>query len=133
MSDPMLTRAQACEDAENAGSNPSDNPSIGDLIAARYHRRDILKGALGVAAIAATVSPLAIAASQKAHAAGTSFPFNEVTAGVDERHHVAEGYKADILMRWGDPVLPGAPAFNPSQQSADAQKAQFGFNNDYLG
>ncbi len=133
MSDTKLTRAQAFEDAENAGSNPSDNPSIGDLIAARYRRRDVLKGALGVAAIAATVGPLAIAAAHKAHAAGTSFPFNEVTAGVDERHHVAEGYKTDILMRWGDPVLPGAPAFNPAQQTAAAQKTQFGYNNDYLG
>ncbi|MDP2408659.1 MAG: PhoX family phosphatase [Pseudolabrys sp.] len=133
MSDTMLTRAQACEEAENAGSNPSDNPSIGDLIAARYHRRDILKGALGVAAIAATVSPLAIAAAQKAQAAVTSFPFTEVTAGVDERHHVAAGYNADILVRWGDPVLPGAPAFNPAQQNAAAQKTQFGYNNDYLG
>jgi secreted PhoX family phosphatase len=133
MSDTFQTRAQACEDAENTGSNPSANPSIGDVIAARYHRRDILKGALGVAAIAATVSPLAIMASQKAQAATASFQFKEVTAGVDERHHVAEGYNADILMRWGDPVLPGAPTFDPAQQSAAAQKKQFGYNNDYLG
>ena len=133
MTDTMLTRAQACEESENFGSNPSDNPSIGDLIAARYHRRDFLKGALGVAAITATVGPLALAAAPKAQAAGTSFPFKEVAAGVDERHHVAEGYNADILIRWGDAVTPGAPAFNPAQQTAAAQKTQFGYNNDYLG
>lgn len=133
MSETMLTRAQAFEEAENAGSNPTDNASIGDLIAARYHRRDILKGALGVAAIAATVSPLALAASQKAHAAVAGFRFKEVAAGVDERHHVAEGYDADILIRWGDAVMPGAPAFDPAQQSAAAQKKQFGYNNDYIG
>lgn len=133
MTDTILTRAQAFEEAENAGSNPSGNPSIGDVIAARYHRRDILKGALGVAAIAATVSPLALAASQKAHAAVAGFKFKEVAAGVDERHHVAEGYDADILIRWGDAVLPGAPAFDPAQQSAAAQKQQFGYNNDYIG
>lgn len=133
MNDPALTRAQAFEDSENIGSNPSGNTSIGDVIAARYHRRDILKGALGVAAIAATVSPLAIAAAQKARAGTVSFQFAEVAAGVDERHHVAEGYDADILIRWGDPLLPGAPAFDPTQQSAAAQKKQFGYNNDYLG
>lgn len=133
MSETMRTRAQAFEDAENAGSNPSDNASIGEIIAARYHRRDILKGALGVAAIAATVSPLALAASQKAHAAVAGFRFKEVAAGVDERHHVAEGYDADILIRWGDAVTPGAPAFDPAQQSAAAQKQQFGYNNDYIG
>jgi len=133
MSETMRTRAQAFEEAENAGSNPSDNASIGDLIAARYHRRDILKGALGVAAIAATVSPLALAASQKAHAAVGRFQFKEVAAGVDERHHVAEGYDAEILIRWGDAVVPGAPAFDPAQQNAAAQKQQFGYNNDYIG
>ena len=134
MSDTTLTRAQAFEDAENTGSNPSDNASIGDLIAARYHRRDILKGALGVAAIAATVSPLAIVAAQKAQAAAaTAFPFKEVPAGVDATHHVAEGYNADILIRWGDAVVPGAPAFDPAQQSAAAQTKQFGYNNDYIG
>jgi uncharacterized protein len=137
MTDHPLTRALAYEESENVGRNPTDNPTIGDVIAARYDRRDILRGALGVAAIAATVSPLAIAASQQAHAQGTAqggrFPFREVAAGVDEKHHVAEGYDADVLIRWGDKVLPGAPAFDPLKQTAAAQKQQFGYNNDYLG
>ncbi|MFN3656439.1 MAG: PhoX family protein [Pseudolabrys sp.] len=133
MSDIGLTRSQAYEESENAGRNPSDNPTIGEVIALRYRRRDILKGALGVAAMAATVSPLAIAAAHRAQAASGAFQFIEVAAGVDERHHVAEGYDADILIRWGDAVLPGAPGFDPSRQSAAAQKAQFGYNNDYLG
>lgn len=129
-----LTRSQAYEESENAGRNPTDSATIGDLIAARYGRRDLLKGALGVAAMAATVSPLALAAASKARAAdGGAFKFKEATAGVDIHHHVAEGYDADILIRWGDPLLPGAPAFDPKAQSADAQKMQFGYNNDYLG
>ena len=57
MIDMPLTRAQAFEESENTGRNPTDNPTIGDVIAARFHRRDLLKGALGAAAIAATVSP----------------------------------------------------------------------------
>jgi uncharacterized protein len=129
-----LTRAQAFEASEDIGRNPTDNPTIGDVIAARYHRRDVLKGALGVAAITATVSPLAIAAAGQTHAqAGTRFEFKETAAGVDENHHVAEGYDVDVLIRWGDPVLPGAPPFDPMKQTAAAQKLQFGYNNDYLG
>ncbi len=129
------TRAQAAEEAENNGSNTSANPTLGEVIAARFNRRDLLRGALAVTAISATVSPVALAVSDKAQAQGlkTAFDFKEVTAGSDERHYVAEGYDADILIRWGDPVLPGAPAFDPLKQTAEAQKKQFGYNNDFVG
>src|SRR5690606_24132759 len=56
-----------------------------------------------------------------------------IEAGVDEDHHVAEGYSADVLIRWGDPVVAGAPAFDPEAQTADAQEMQFGYNNDFVG
>ena len=134
MTDRFRTRAQAYEESEDVGRNPTDNATLGEIIAARLGRRDVLKGALGAAAIAATITPLALAASRPARAQnGTRFVFKEVAAGVDERHYVAEGYDADILIRWGDPVLAGAPAFDPMQQSAAAQKLQFGYNNDFLG
>ena len=121
------------EESEDIGRNPTDNPTIGDVIAARFARRDILKGALGVAAIAATVSPLALAAASRAQAETASrFRFEELEAGADENHHVAAGYDADVLIRWGDPVLPGAPPFNPNAHTAAAQRLQFGYNNDFL-
>jgi secreted PhoX family phosphatase len=134
MNNPVKTRAQFFEETENVGRNPTDNPTLGDVIATRLGRRDLLKGALGTAAIATLVSPLALASARSAQARnGTRFSFKEVPAGVDEKHYVAEGYDADILIRWGDPVLPGAPAFDPSRQTAAAQKLTFGYNNDFLG
>ena len=75
MTENFLTRAQAFEESEDVGRNPTDNPTIGDVIAARFSRRDILKGALGVAAIAATVSPLALAAAgERACRSGVALP-----------------------------------------------------------
>jgi uncharacterized protein len=134
MTERFKTRAQAYEASENIGRNTSPNPTLGDIIAVRFDRRDILKGTLGVAAIAATVGPLALAAADQARAQnGSRFQFKEVTAGTDEKHYVPEGYDAQVLIRWGDPVLPGAPPFDPARQSAAAQKLQFGYNNDFLG
>jgi secreted PhoX family phosphatase len=135
MDTPMtdLSQSRRNEESENVGRNLSDNPTLGDIIAARFGRREFLRGGLGVAAIAATVSPLALMAADQARADVKSrFAFNEIEAGSDENHRVAEGYDADILMRWGDPVLPGAPKFDPANQSAAAQRLQFGYNCDYL-
>ncbi len=131
----QISNSQRFEEAEDRGSNPTAGPTMGDVIAARMDRRDLVRGILGVAAIGATVSPLAIAAATQAQAQGarSAFNFKEVAAGVDDNHHVAEGYEADILIRWGDPVTSDAPAFDPKKQTAAAQAKQFGYNNDYLG
>ncbi len=127
----------AYEESENIGTNNSTNPTMGEMIATRFNRRDLLRGALAVSAISAATSTLAIAAADQARAQGAnttpSFNFKEVAAGSDEKHYVADGYDADILIRWGDPVLPDAPAFDPLKQTAAAQEKQFGYNNDYLG
>ena len=134
-----LPRAQAYEASENHGRNNSANSTLGEVIATRFNRRDLLRGALAVTAISATVAPLALSLADKAQAQDaapgsvSSFDFKEVTAGVDDKHYIPEGYETDILIRWGDPVLADAPAFDPRNQSAAAQAKQFGYNNDYLG
>ncbi|MBY4606350.1 PhoX family phosphatase [Rhizobium sp. 9T] len=124
------------EDADGDGHNTSANPTMGEIIGKRFSRRNFLQGSLAVSAIAATVSPIALMSADEARAAdnkGSAFNFSEVEAGVDDKHHLAEGYDADILLRWGDAVLSGAPAFDPTKQTADAQSKQFGYNNDYVG
>ncbi len=130
-------RSEAYEAAEDQPANASTEPTFGDIINARYRRRDVLKGALGVTAIAAMVgSPLALLApTRRAAAAGSEsrFTFTEIQHGVDGTHHVAPGYRADVLIRWGDPVEADAPRFDPYRQSAAAQAKQFGYNNDYVG
>ena len=133
----LLPKAVQFEEAENVSTNASRNPTMGDVVAERLSRRDLMKGGLAVAALSAAVSPIALIAADAARAQETgatpSFNFRELTAGVDDRHYVAEGYDADILIRWGDPVLEGAPAFDPARLTGEGQARQFGYNNDYLG
>ena len=79
-----------------SAATASVNPTMGEVIAARYHRRDLLKGALAVTAISATMGPLALAAgTRRCRRPDGSFGFTEIEAGVDETHHVAPGYGAD--------------------------------------
>ncbi len=132
MTENTLTRAQAMEISDDVPANSSDNPTMGDVIAARFHRRDLMKGIMAATAIGATLGPLALASARRPAAATGSFGFTELEAGVDATHHVAPGYRAEVLVRWGDPVEAGAPVFDPANQSAEAQSRQFGYNNDFL-
>ncbi|TPJ82223.1 PhoX family phosphatase [Mesorhizobium sp. B2-6-2] len=130
------TRFRTSQLEENDGPpvNPTDNRTMGEIIAARFSRRGFLMGSLAVSAIAATVSPLALIAADEARAAEASaFKFDELEAGIDDKHHVAPGYDADVLLRWGDPLFADSPDFDPLKQSAEAQARQFGYNNDYVG
>ncbi|NUB28907.1 PhoX family protein [Azospirillum brasilense] len=136
------TKYLTFEGHEDIGSNTSENPTMGDVINARLGRRDMMRGMLSGAAVSALIGPAALLSpTREAGAAMTgaprpakaSFSFQEVAHGVDADHHVASGYNADILIRWGDPVVPGAPAFDPMNQSAEAQSKQFGYNNDFVG
>ncbi|UCI30877.1 PhoX family protein [Mesorhizobium sp. B4-1-4] len=127
-------RTSLLEENEGPAINPTDNRTMGEIIAARFSRRGFLKGSLAVSAIAATVSPLAMIAADDARAAeGSAFRFDELEAGIDDKHHVAPGYDADVLLRWGDPLFADSPEFDPTKQSAEAQAKQFGYNNDYVG
>ena len=128
--------AVAFEAAENEGSNPSRNPTLGDMVAARLSRRDLMQGLVAVSVASEVLRPqaLAAAAANEQPATPSSFDFPELAvAPSSPTHHVAKGYDADILIRWGDAVLPDAPAFAPGRPDPAAQKRQFGYNNDFLG
>jgi secreted PhoX family phosphatase len=135
--DEMATRLRASEleDSGDLGGNPTANLTMGEIIAARFSRRDLMRGSLAVAAISATLGRSALAATEQTGKKGqaSSFDFKEIEAGVDHTHHVADGYDAQVLLRWGDPLFPDAPEFDPLSQTADKQVRQFGYNTDFIG
>ena len=127
-------KAEAFEAYDDIPTNPNLSRTIGDVINARYGRRDVLRGMLGVSATTALFGTSALVAPGEAKAASTSrYVFDELQWGNDETHHIADGYSADVLLRWGDPITADAPDFDVMNQTAEAQLKQFGYNNDYVG
>ena len=106
-SDSFCNRAEAYEAHDDVPLSPARGDAIGDVILSRYSRRDIMRGTLGVVAAVSLFGPQALAAGEaKAVGIGGRFNFEEIEAGVDGSHHVAPGYRAQVLLRWGDPVFP---------------------------
>lgn len=68
----------------------------------------------------------------QAAASASSLTFPELKKVYDQTHHVADGYNADILVRWGEAILGGAD-LDAGQQSAASQAKQFGYNCDFIG
>ncbi len=59
--------------------------------------------------------------------------FDPVAPNTADAVTVPDGYDQRVVIRWGDPVLPGAPEFDFANQTAEAQARQFGYNNDFVG
>jgi len=116
--------------AEGEDRRWSREPSLADLVEIQLSRRQAL------ALAAATVGSTMVAAQHSALAtpAQTSdgLSFGETSHGYDPQMHVPRGYRAQPVMRWGDPVAEGAQPFSPKQQTAEAQERQFGYNNDFV-
>lgn len=131
--DRFSNKAEAFEAFDDTPLSPENDRTIGAVVARRYSRRDMLKGSLGVTAATALFGTAALtSAAGPAKAASAAFVFRELQAGVDETHHVAEGYEADILLRWGDPLADGLAPFDPRNLTAADQAKRFGYNNDYI-
>lgn len=120
-----------CRD-EQASERVCVNPALDRIIALRYSRRDILKFAAGLGG-AALCRPVAALPGSIVGSSGSTLTFPEVGRGADANLQVAEGYRAEVLIRWGDPVLPGSGPFDPLRQTAAFQAGSFGYNNDFLG
>ncbi|HWM02495.1 MAG TPA: PhoX family phosphatase [Actinophytocola sp.] len=127
--------------------NTSDNQYFGDVVREIVDRRKVLKAG-AVLAVAGTTAAAVGAGSAVAapHSnghggghghghghGGTGLDFEPVAPNTLDAVTVPRGYEHEILIKWGDPVLPGAPEFDFANQTAAAQAMQYGFNNDFCG
>lgn len=112
------------------------SPPFSDLLERRLSRREALRAGATVAAGLA-IGPLVVRGS--AEAAATEQPscsgglgFTAVDPGSSDEIVVPDGYEASVLISWGDPLRPGLPPFDITDQTAQSQRNRFGFSNDFL-
>jgi len=118
------------EDTDDLGSNPTDNPALGDLIAASLSRRSVLGGAAAAAAVGffggsglLSAAPAA-AATTEAPATRPLLGFTEVPVSSADTLVVPEGYVAEVLIPWGTPLFTSGPAWNKDASNSAAEQAQ---------
>jgi secreted PhoX family phosphatase len=118
-------------DRDDLGSNPTASRSIGEVLEARFGRRQLLQGAAASAAVGVfgTVMPGRWAWGAENP---STLTFEELEHGVDQTHHVAKGYSANVLIRWGDKIAADSPEFDLQNQAGASQEKQFGYNCDYI-
>jgi hypothetical protein len=135
-------------DREEIVPDAARGETFAKVMGRRLSRRGLLKGAAvaSAAAVATTVmnqveavaapdQPSGLAGMAPAPArpvlqTKSEIGFLQVNA---DAPLVPPGYKVQTLLRWGDPVVEGAPEFDPENHTAQAQAQQFGYNCDFVG
>ena len=128
------------EQDSNARANAGCGETFAQVIARRISRRAVLKAGAGVSTLmlASPVIGYAKASAQATPVSGTpgagsSLTFQPIAPSTEDRIIVAQGYTATPFLRWGDPITPDAPEFDPEHQTAAAQAKQVGYNHDFTG
>ncbi|MBR0658291.1 PhoX family protein [Neoroseomonas oryzicola] len=132
MPDAQRTEEIDIEALEDVGANPDPRRPIGEVIAARYGRRSLLAAGAAAAAIAALPGDVPAQTVAPREGGPSTLTFPELRHRLAQTDAVAEGYERQVVIRWGDPVLPGAPPFDPRAVTEASQAKQFGYNCDYL-
>ena len=109
------------EEQDGKAVNPSTEPTIGEVIS----RRTFLKGA-------AATGAFGLFGCATTGTASDAPSFTEVPRSTSDRHQVPPGYNAQVLLRQGDPIKPGAPEYNPLTQTGAQQEQQFGTDADFI-
>jgi secreted PhoX family phosphatase len=115
-------------------SNFSSNDHLHDLIereiARNPSRRSMLKSGAALGLLGIFGSAMTACGGNSAPAAG-SIGFKAVATSSSDAIVVPEGYTADVMYRWGDPITATAPAFKgDASETWREQEVQAGDNHD---
>ena len=112
--------------------NRSGNEPFSSVVERGLTRRNFLKGAGAALVLTAGTSLVDTPAVAAAGRKGRDRGFEPISPTNADDVVVPRGYEYRLLRRWGDPVLPDAPAWDVDDQSPEAQAGQFGYNCDFV-
>lgn len=116
------------DDFDEMNNPRPEDCDFDQVVESRISRRGFLQGGLTFGSFA-VIGGTFFAGS--ANAATDRFAFDAVSASTDDTIVVPKGYKAEILVRWGDPLWSDAPEFDPETRgTAASQERAFGDNTD---
>ena len=142
--DPSATdeRDLSADVAPGTAGRPRVSEPFEDILARRLRaRRSFLKALAGVSAAAPLFSVMpSLIYYRKAAAAGDfpeSLTFQPIAGSSADEVLVPRGYKAQVLLRWGDSLHDDVPDLDPddlkillTDEGVRRQKKQFGYNCD---
>jgi len=110
---------------EMMNPRPEEN-DFDRIVEAAISRRGFMGGVLAFGSFTALGGSIT-----SADAASNRFSFNQIGSSTADDVIVPEGYKVDVMMRWGDPMWSDAPDFDEATRgTAASQERAFGDNTD---
>lgn len=98
------------------------------IVEAALTRRGFLGGVLAVGSFTALGGTLT---ASSAEAATDRFAFDQIATSTADTIEVPAGYKADVVVQWGDPLWSDVPEFDDATRGTAASQARaFGDNTD---
>ena len=121
-------------------TRPGTAEPLQSILSKAISRRALLKGGFATGATL-VLAPSVLLNAEPAEAGGIApawfgpgrrLTFETVAPGNEPDVVVPPNYMVDVLLRWGDPLFPDAPAFDVDNQTGESQARQFGFNADLV-
>jgi len=104
-----------------------------DILTRRWSRRGMMKSGLATGMVLTLGAPVLKAVAQDDASAANALGFEPIALDEGEDMVVAANHVAVPFLRWGDPIIAGAPEWDIANQTAAAQEQQFGYNCDWIG
>jgi secreted PhoX family phosphatase len=90
----------------------SEENDFDKVVERAISRRGFLGGVLAFGSAAAVMGTGLLGSTSARAQEAARFPFTPIAAQTDGTVHVPEGYTWDVLVRWGDPLMPAAEGYD---------------------